>query len=103
MNSSHETLPNESIVAGVVSSMTNEKVLSSSRLTTGDQHFVFAVKTSHSEYVLRMTKEINRNYFISALYWQEKLIPLGVPLAKFISVDLDGKYSQFPALLMMRC
>ncbi|HAT1882210.1 TPA: phosphotransferase [Legionella pneumophila] len=95
-------LPNENTAAGIVASMMNEKVLSSIRLTTGDQHFVFAVKTSNSEYVLRMTKETNRNYFISALYWQEKLIPLGVPLAKFIKSDLDGKYSQFPALLMMR-
>lgn len=96
------TLPNENIAANVVASMINEKVLSSIRLATGDQHFVFAVKTSNAEYVLRMTKETNRNYFISALYWQEKLIPLGVPLAKFIRSDLDGKYSQFPALLMMR-
>lgn len=95
-------LPNENIAAHVVASMMNEKVLSSSRLATGDQHFVFAVKTSSSEYVLRMTKETKRSYFISALYWQEKLIPLGVPLAKFIGSDLDGKYSQFPALLMMR-
>ena len=42
------TLPNEDIAAGVVASMTNEKVLSSHRLATGDQHFVFAVKTSSS-------------------------------------------------------
>ncbi|KTC93160.1 MULTISPECIES: phosphotransferase [Legionella] len=95
-------LPSENIAASVVASMTNEKVLFSSRLATGDQHFVFAVKTSNAEYVLRMTKETNRNYFISALYWQAKLIPLGVPLAKFIRSDLYGKYSQFPALLMMR-
>ena len=36
------------------------------------------------------------------MYWQEKLIPLGVPLAKFINSDLDGTHSQFPSLLMMR-
>lgn len=95
-------IPNGDIAATVVASMMGEKVLSSHRLATGDQHFVFAVKTSNAEYVLRMTKETNRNYFISALYWQEKLIPLGVPLAKFIRSDLEGKYSQFPALLMMR-
>lgn len=95
-------LPNENIAATVVTSMMGEKVLSSTRLTTGDQHFVFAVKTSKSEYVLRMTKEINKNYFISAQYWQEKLLPLGVPLAKFIRSDLEEKYSQFPALLMIR-
>lgn len=94
--------PDENIAATVVASMLGEKVLSSIRLATGDQHFVFAVKTESLEYVLRMTKETNRNFFISAIYWQEKLIPLGVPLAKFIKSDLNGEYSSFPALLMMR-
>lgn len=97
-----KTLPNENIAAIVVAAMIGEKVLSTHRLTTGDQHFVFAVATSHAEYVLRMTKETNRNYFISAIYWQEKLLPLGVPLAQFIRSDLNGQFSQFPALLMMR-
>jgi len=96
------TSPDENIAATVVASMLGEKVLSSIRLTTGDQHFVFAVKTASLEYVLRMTKDINRSYFTSAIYWQEKLIPLGVPLAKFIKSDLNGKYSSFPTLLMMR-
>lgn len=98
----HSTTPNENIAATVVAAMTKEKVLSSIRLATGDQHFVFAIKTSNLEYVLRMTKEANKNYFISAIYWQEKLIPLGIPLAKFIRSDLNGEYSPFPALLMMR-
>lgn len=94
--------PNKDIAAEVVSSMTNEKVLSSSRMTTGNQYFVFDIKTTSSEYVIRMTDSNHRNNFISALYWQEKLIPLGVPLAKFIKTDLQGAYSQFPALLMLR-
>lgn len=101
MNTS-SILPNITIAAAVVEAMTNNKILSSVRLMTGDQHFVFAVKTSSAEYVLRMTTIEQKNKFISALYWQEKLLPLGVPLAKFIQVDLDKKYSEFPALLMMR-
>jgi len=56
-------IPNEDIAATVVASMMGEKVLSSHRLATGDQHFVFAVNTSNAEYVLRMTKETNRSYF----------------------------------------
>ncbi len=94
--------PNEEIAANVVAAMTNEKPRSSTRMTTGDQHFVFAVNTSNSEYVLRMTDLAQKNKFISAIDWQEKLIPLGIPLAKFINIDLDGKHSQFPALLMKR-
>lgn len=94
--------PNEQVAAEVVESMTNEKSLSSTRMTTGDQYFVFDVKTASSEYVIRMTIEEQKNKFLSAIYWQEKLIPLGVPLAKFIKTDLEGKYSKFPALLMNR-
>jgi len=89
------------IAASVVTSMTNEKIISSTRMTTGDQYFVFAIKTEESEYVIRITNVEHKNKFISAIYWQEKLIPLGIPLAKFIQTDLDCKHSKFPALLMM--
>lgn len=94
--------PDEDIAAIVVTSMTNEKVLSSTRMTTGEQYFVFDIKTTNSEYVIRMTDTDHKKNFISAIYWQEKLIPLGIPLAKFIKSDLDGEHSQFPALLMLR-
>jgi len=95
-------VPNENIAATVASSMTREKVLSADRMATGDQHFIFAIKTENSEYVIRMTDLNQKNKFISAIYWQEKLLSLGIPLAKFIQSDLNGNYSKFPALLMMR-
>jgi len=101
MNQSN-AFPNEEIAAEVVTAMTHEKVLSSIRMTTGDQYFVFAVKTTNNEYVIRMANADFKKKFEAAIYWQEKLIPLGVPLAKFIKVDLDGKYSPFLALLMQR-
>jgi len=94
--------PNKDIAAAIVTSMTNEKVISSVRMTTGDQYFVFDIKTENSGYVIRMTDTEHKNNFISAIYWQEKLLPLGIPLAKFIKTDLDGKHSPFPALLMLR-
>jgi len=101
MNTS-SIFPSEDIAAAVVTSMTNEKVLSSTRMKTGDQYFVFAVRTTNSEYVIRMTNADHKMKFASAIYWQKKLIPLGIPLAKFIKSDLEGEHSQFPALLMMR-
>lgn len=94
--------PNEQLAASIVMSMTGEHVLSSTRFTTGDQHFVFAIKTENKEFVLRMTNAKNKSHFISAIYWQEKLIPLGIPLAKFIQSDLKNEFSPFPALLMKR-
>ena len=94
--------PNETIAASVVKEMTSEQVVSASRMATGDQNFVFSVKTTSAEYVIRMT-DINHKYkFQCATTWQKMLLPLGVPLAEFIKSDLDGKYSPFPTLLMMR-
>lgn len=96
------SLPNEQIATSVVAAMTGEQVLSASRMPTGDQNYVFAVKTSNSEYVIRMTDDKHKHKFIAAIYWQKLLLPLGVPLAEFIVTDLDGSYSPFPALLMKR-
>ncbi|MDR3478977.1 MAG: aminoglycoside phosphotransferase family protein [Gammaproteobacteria bacterium] len=94
--------PNPTIAAAVVTAMTNEEALSTTRMTTGDQYFVFAITTTRAEYVIRMTDAQHKKNFISAIDWQKKLIPLGIPLAKFIHADLEGQYSPFPALLMMR-
>jgi Ser/Thr protein kinase RdoA (MazF antagonist) len=94
--------PNEQVAAAVVTSMTGEQVLSASRMTTGDQNFVYAVKTEDSEYVIRMTDVSRKDKFLAAIYWQHKFIPLGIPLAEFIKSDLDAKYSPYPSLLMMR-
>lgn len=94
--------PDEEVAATVVALMTSEKVLYLERMKTGEQNFVCAVKTDRAEYVIRMTTHNYKSVFKSALYWQKKLISLGVPLAKFIQFDLVGKYSDFPALLMPR-
>src|SRR3990167_7702547 len=96
------TFPTEEIAASAVASMTHEKVLSTTRMTTGDQYFVFAIKTINAEYVIRMTTMDQKEQFLSAIYWQDMLIPLGIPLAKFIQSDLESKHSPFLALLMMR-
>lgn len=96
-----DVFPDEKAAAYVTSRLTAETVTSVSRLATGNQNYVYAVDTEQSAYVVRMTHKF-RDKFVSALYWQEQLIPLGVPLAKFIGQDLDGQYSHFPALLMKR-
>lgn len=101
MNTDNLT-PNENIASSVVQAMTGELVLSALRLATGDQNFVYAVKTPVVEYVLRMTDISHKYKFHAAVAWQKMLLPLGVPVAEFITSDLDGMYSQFPALLMKR-
>lgn len=101
MNSNNLS-PNEQIASSVVTAMTGENVLSAKRMLTGDQNFVYAVETQVAEYVIRMTDNNHRYKFEAAIRWQNMLLPLGVPLAEFIKVDLDGQYSPYPALLMKR-
>jgi hypothetical protein len=72
MNSTSHS-PNEKIAHSVVTSMTGEQVISVTRLTTGEQYFVYAVKTAISDYVIRMTDESRKDIFLSAIYWQERL------------------------------
>ena len=93
-------LPNHEVARQVVKQMTHEAVVASSPLTTGDQYYVFSVTTSKESYILRMTTPDDRAKFEDAIYWQNKLIPLGIPLAPFIKTDLDAVYSPFPSLLM---
>lgn len=98
----NESLPNEIIASSVVHSMTGEKSQSIMRIETGDQNFVYAVKTDAAEYVIRMTTVSYKSKFLSAIKWQKLFLPIGVPVAEFIQSDLDGKYSPYPALLMPR-
>lgn len=102
MNNTTNINPDKHIASSVVSAMVGKPAISATRMTTGDQYFVFAVKTADAEYVIRMTDIRQKAKFLSAIYWQEQLLPLGIPLAKFIDSDLEGKHSPFPALLMMR-
>lgn len=102
MNNSTHKNPDKRIALSVVSAMVGKPAVSATRMITGDQNFVFAVKTADAEYVIRMTDINHKAKFFSAIYWQEKLLPLGIPLAKFIDSDLEAKHSPFPALLMMR-
>jgi len=86
----------------VASALLKEDVLDAQRLTTGRKNFVVAITTTNDEFVIRMTTKERESTFEAAIYWQSKLLPLGVPLAKFIATDLEGQYSPFPTLIMHR-
>jgi hypothetical protein len=55
--------PNEQISSSIVHAMSGEQVLSAIRMATGDQNFLYAVKTSAAEYVLRMTDISHKHKF----------------------------------------
>jgi aminoglycoside phosphotransferase (APT) family kinase protein len=77
-------------------------VLDAQRLITGRKNFVVAITTANNEFVIRMTTKERKSTYEAAIYWQDKLLPLGVPLAKFIAIDLEDQYSPYPTLIMQR-
>lgn len=95
-------VPDEKIAVDIVTAMTGERVSAVERMTTGNQNYVYAVTTENDSYVIRLTTPEFKKRFIAALHWQNKLLPLGVPLAKFIGHDLENRYAPFPSLLMKR-
>ena len=95
-------IPTVQDAAAVFFSMTGKHLLSIKRMATGEQNFVYSVKTSLEEYILRMTRPDLINKFHAAVVWQNLLLPLGVPLAEFIKIDLEAKFSPYPVLLMKR-
>ena len=84
----------------VAAALLKEAVLDAQRLTTGRKNFVVAITTTNNKYVIRMTTKEHKNSYEAAIYWQNKLLPLGVPLAKFIATDLEGQYSPYPTVIM---
>ena len=86
----------------VAAALLKENVLDAQRLITGRKNFVVAITTPSNEFVIRMTIKERKDTYAAAIYWQNKLLPLGVPLAKFIATDLDDQYSPYPTLIMQR-
>lgn len=98
----HPATPDEKIAADITAGLTGAQVTFVERLETGNQNYVYAVGSTVSEYVIRLTTRQRKNNFAAALYWQRRLLPLGVPLAEFIFHNLDDEGSPFPALLMKK-
>jgi len=86
----------------VAAALLKENVLDAQRFITGRKNFVVAITTPSNEFVIRMTIKERKDTYAAAIYWQNKLLPLGVPLAKFIATDLDDQYSPYPTLIMQR-
>ena len=86
-------LPDNLIASHVAYSLLQEEVFNCERILTGNQNIVFLVATKNNSYIVRMTDDIK--YPISAQYWQNILIPLGIPICPFTHTDFDKKYSEF--------
>ncbi|MEO9168870.1 MAG: aminoglycoside phosphotransferase family protein [Aestuariivirga sp.] len=98
--STSDSLPSTEFAATVASSALGSPVVKVHRFTTGSSHFVFEVTcTSGQQAVVRATLESNRAAMVGNAALYHLLHPLGVPLPKILSENLDHR---FPYLVLER-
>ena len=95
--------PGEVDARAVLERVSGQRVTWIERFPTGLAHYVYDARTDDGEpYVVRLTRPERRADFAGAVYWHERLAPLGVPLPALLHVDPVGELTGFPALVMER-
>ena len=95
--------PTEQDATRIVSAITGQNVSEMRRFPSGLAHFVYDVKLADEELlVLRLTRPAQQPDFAGAVYWSERLRPLGVPLPTVIHAELDHRVHGFPVLVLER-
>ncbi len=95
-------IPSEELVEKIIKDLTSDEIISINRFSTGKAHYVYDVKTSTDEVVVRLTRIEQKSSFESALYWYKILKPLGIPLPTFRLGDMEGSKCGFPLIVMDR-
>lgn len=94
--------PSEETAKQIVSDLNIGSIISIKRFDTGKAHYVYDVKTTHDELVVRLTKFEQKSSFVSAVYWYDLLVPIGISVPKLRKYDLSGKEYGFPYIVMDR-
>lgn len=95
--------PTEEDAERILSAVTNQAVAEIQRFPNGLAHFVFDARLSDGDrLVVRLTRPAQRGDFEGAVYWSERLRPLGVPLPAIIHAELDYHVYGFPVLVLER-
>ncbi len=85
----------------ILSEITGQTVEEIRRFPNGLAHFVFAAKLADGQrLVVRLTRPAHQIDFAGAVYWSERLRPLGVPLPTILHAELDYHVHGFPILLL---
>jgi len=95
--------PTEHEAVAILESLTGLKVSSVQRFPTGLAHYVYELLTTHDQqFVVRLTTGVGRSHFVSALYWYDRLKPLGVPLPTLLYANTEPNPYGFPYMVMER-
>lgn len=96
-------IPTEQHAADIVQSVLGQRARSVQRFNTGLAHYVYDVVTDHGNaVVVRIAREDMREALIGAVYWSERLRPLGVPLPRILHAELRPETAPFAFLMLER-
>lgn len=89
--------------ARIVVEVVGSAVESIERFPTGLAHYVFDVRLADGRcLVARLTRPDQSGEFSGALYWYERLKPLGIPLPELFYADVRGTQHGIPVMIMER-
>jgi aminoglycoside phosphotransferase (APT) family kinase protein len=95
--------PTEHEAVAILESVTGLKVSAVQRFPTGLAHYVYdSTTTDHQHLVVRLTTVAGRIHFVSAVYWYNRLKPLGVPLPRLLYSNTEANPYGFPYMVIER-
>ncbi len=95
--------PNPDDASRILTEVMGEHVEYIERFTTGLAHYVYDARLSDQRcFVVRLTPPAQAGEFAGALYWYERLKPLGIPLPELLYEDVGGTQHGVPVMIMER-
>ncbi|HEY9844468.1 MAG: phosphotransferase family protein [Candidatus Sericytochromatia bacterium] len=96
-------VPSEQDATAIVNQVLAQSVLAVSRFTTGLCHYVYEVLLADGTAVVaRLARPDAAAGLAGAVYWSERLRPLGVPLPELLAADARPEAAPCPYLLLER-
>lgn len=93
--------PSEADASLLVRSLLHAAPLEVTRFRTGLAHYVYDVVLPDRRVVVRIAAG-DRRSLDGAVYWSQRLRPLGVPLPALLGDDRAAAFTPFPALILER-
>ncbi|MGI8906833.1 MAG: phosphotransferase family protein [Candidatus Sumerlaeaceae bacterium] len=95
--------PNEFDARQLIQALLGEPALTLTRFSTGMCHYVYDVVMQNGKRVVARIANPDRSAAIAgAIYWSQKLRPLGVPVADIIAADPQGQITGHAAMILER-
>lgn len=94
--------PTEHDAAAIVQAVLHEPAQTVRRFPTGLQHYVYDVVTASRAAVVVRIAHAAADALAGAVYWSQRLRPLGLPLPRLLHAELEPRVGRFPFLLLER-